>query len=85
MGAFLGTFGAEKIADKLKLDAVTDEEATEGQTCDAVLYKNYEKKLKREMAIAAAEVLISHPFQVISIRIMAQVRILFYFTPRCLY
>lgn len=72
MGAFLGSFGAERIADKLKLGAVTDEEATAGQTNDAQLYQNYDKKLRREMAITAAEVLISHPFQVISVRIMAQ-------------
>lgn len=72
LGAFLGAFGAERIADKLKLDTVTDEEAQAGQTNDAQLYKNYDKKLKRELAITAAEVLLSQPFQVISIRIMAQ-------------
>lgn len=72
VGAFLGSFGAERICDQLKLDAVTDEEATAGQTNDAVLYENYQKKLRREMAITAAEVLISHPFQVVSIRMMAQ-------------
>lgn len=72
IGSFLGTFAAERIADKLKLAAVTDEEEAQGQTNDAVLYKNYDKKLKRELAITAAEVIISHPFQVISIRMMAQ-------------
>lgn len=72
MGAFLGTFAAERIADKLKLEAVTDEEAAQGQTDDRVLYKNFDKKLKREMAITAAEVILSHPFQVVSVRIMAQ-------------
>ena len=71
IGAFLGTF-ADRVADKLHLDPVTDEEATKGLTDDLILYKNYDKKLKRELAIATAEVLITQPFHVISIRMMAQ-------------
>lgn len=56
----------------MKLEAISDEEASAGQINDAVLYQNYDKKLKRELVITAAEVLVSQPFQVISIRMMAQ-------------
>lgn len=37
IGSFLGAFASERIADKLGLEAVTDEEASQGQTNDAVL------------------------------------------------
>lgn len=41
--------------------------------CPALFrYKNFEKKLKREMAVTVAEVVLTHPFQVISVRMMAQ-------------
>lgn len=61
---------SEKLADKLKMQKVDEEEKddmTEEEYC-----KRFETQLKRSVVVHAAGTLISSPFHVISVRMMAQ-------------
>jgi mitochondrial carrier len=70
LGSIISTNLSEHIADKMGFAKVDEEEKDE---MDEEEYtKRFEKQLKRNVVVHAAGALISSPFHVISIRMMAQ-------------
>lgn len=70
VGNLLSTHFSEKIADKLGIPRVDEEEQEDLK--DEEYYKRFETQLKRNVVVHAAGAIISSPFHVISIRMMAQ-------------
>lgn len=66
----MSTHISEKLADKLGLARV--EPSKDDNQSEDVLYSEFEQELKRDIVVHAAGVIISHPFHVISVRMMAQ-------------
>lgn len=69
-GNILSTHLSERIADKLGM-AKVDEEEKENMS-EAEYTERFETQLKRNVVVHAAGAIISSPFHVISIRMMAQ-------------
>lgn len=73
LGSVAGTFGSEKVLKKLGCDLDDSfEEKDESELTDEESYERFTKSLRKELILHASCVVISHPFQVISIRMMAQ-------------
>lgn len=70
LGNIVSTHLSEHIADKLGM-AKVDEEEEEGMS-EEKYTDRFEKQLKRSVVVHAAGAVISSPFHVISIRMMAQ-------------
>ncbi|CRK93857.1 CLUMA_CG007384, isoform A [Clunio marinus] len=70
VGNMLSTHFSERIADKLGMAKIDDEEKDE--MSDEEYSERFEKQLKRSVVVHAAGAIISSPFHVISIRMMAQ-------------
>lgn len=82
IGNVLSAHLSEKIADDLGFEAAKDSDskrkskdergATDPEDEDKLLDEQYKKQLKRSLVVHTAGVVISQPFHVISIRMMAQ-------------
>lgn len=82
IGNLVSAHFSEKIADDLGLEAVKDSDtkrkskdergATNPEEEDRLLDEQFKKQLKRNLVVHAAGVVISQPFHVISVRMMAQ-------------
>ena len=70
LGNIVSTHFSEQIADKLGM-AKVDENEKDDMT-EEEYYKRFETQLKRNVVVHAAGAVISSPFHVISIRMMAQ-------------
>jgi len=70
VGNILSTYLAEQVADKLGVAKVDDEEKED--ISDDEYYKRFETDLKRSVVVHAAGTVISSPFHVVSLRMMAQ-------------
>lgn len=82
LGNLLSAHYSERIADEMGLEACKDSEGKRGKKMDdhvetdddddAALDEKFKKQLKRNLVVHTAGVVISQPFHVISIRMMAQ-------------
>ena len=70
VGNVLSTYLSERVADKLGIAKVEDDEKDD--VSDEEFYQRFEKDLKRSVVCHAAGTVICSPFHVISIRMMAQ-------------
>jgi mitochondrial carrier len=70
VGNLIATHFSEKIADKLQVKKVEEDEKEEIDETE--LYNRFEKKLKRDIVVHSAGAIISSPFHVVSVRMMAQ-------------
>lgn len=70
LGSIVSTHLGEHIADKLGVPRVDDEEKEE--ISEEEYTARFEKQLKRNIVVHAAGAIITSPFHVISIRMMAQ-------------
>lgn len=70
LGGIISTSLSDHIADKLGFAKVEEEE--EDDMSEEKYYKRFEASLKRNVVVHAAGAVISSPFHVISIRMMAQ-------------
>lgn len=70
VGNIVSTHFSERIADRLNMEKVDDNEKDDMNEDE--FYKRFETKLKRDIVVHTAGAIISSPFHVISIRMMAQ-------------
>ncbi|KAG5674700.1 hypothetical protein PVAND_004652 [Polypedilum vanderplanki] len=70
LGSILSSTFSEKVADKLGMARVDDEEKE--NINEEEYYERYQVKLKRDIVIHTAGAIIASPFHVISVRMMAQ-------------
>lgn len=70
VGNLLSTHFSERIADRLGLERVDEDEKDDLN--DDEYYERFRTQLKRNVVVHAAGAIISSPFHVISIRMMAQ-------------
>lgn len=70
VGNILSTYFSERIADKLGVAKVEEEE--EDNLSEDKYYERFETGLKRSVVVHVAGTVISSPFHVISLRMMAQ-------------
>lgn len=70
VGNILSTYLAEQVADKLGVAKVEEEEKED--ISDDDYYQRFEIDLKRSVVVHAAGTVISSPFHVVSLRMMAQ-------------
>lgn len=73
MGMVAGAFGSERVLKKLgyELDEPNDDK-DDSELTEEESYERFSKSLRKELILQASCIVISHPFQVISIRMMAQ-------------
>ncbi|XP_055910394.1 mitochondrial carrier homolog 2 [Eupeodes corollae] len=82
VGSIVGMLCSERIADKLGLPAEKNDESIsdltvdtkwqEGIVSDEELYIQFKTALKRDVVLSVSGLIVSHPFHVISVRMMAQ-------------
>lgn len=73
LGQVAGTFGSEKVMRKFGYDPnELDDDKDESELTEEESYARFSKSLRKELIMHASCIVISHPFQVISIRMMAQ-------------
>lgn len=70
LGNVVSTYFSERIADKLGVAKVGDDEKDD--LTEEEYYKRFEADMKRSVVVHAAGTFISSPFHVISLRMMAQ-------------
>jgi carrier protein len=70
LGSIVASHFSDKIADKLNVERVEDEEKED--ITDSEFYERFQKKLKRDIVVHTAGAIISSPFHVISVRMIAQ-------------
>lgn len=71
MGSICSMVFSEKIADRLGLQAAEEKKDDELLT-DEELYQHFKLNLKRDVVLTVSGIVISQPFHVISLRMMAQ-------------
>lgn len=72
LGNIVSTHFSEKIADKLGVPRVDDDEEKDDEINEEEYAKRFESQLKRSIVVHTAGAIISSPFHVVSIRMMAQ-------------
>lgn len=73
VGSVAGVIGSQKLLEKLGFDAEEDaEEKDESDLSEEESYDRFCKSLKKELVLHASAIVIASPFQVISVRMMAQ-------------
>ncbi|CAD7081906.1 unnamed protein product [Hermetia illucens] len=73
VGSIVGSICSERIADKLGLAVVIDEDTKDdADLSDFERFSKFQLELKRDIIIHVSGIVITHPFHVISIRMMAQ-------------
>lgn len=73
IGSVVSVIGSKKIANKFVSDLIVEnEDKDDTELTEEELYERFNKSLKRDLILHASGIIISHPFQVISIRMMAQ-------------
>lgn len=70
VGSVLSSHFSEKVADKLGMATVDDSEKED--MTDEEYFERYQTKLKRDIVVHTAGAIITSPFHVISVRMMAQ-------------
>jgi carrier protein len=71
-GNIIGSYGSEKVAEKLGLAAIADDETKDDtEVTEEEVRARFIKRLKRDIVIHTSTVIFSHPFHVISVRMMA--------------
>lgn len=70
VGMVLGAVVSEKAANELGL--VEPEKAKDDEYADELLKENFQRSLRRELFLHATGIVVSHPFHVVSVRMMAQ-------------
>lgn len=68
----MSSYGSERIAEKLGLGYIIEDEKDESEMSDEEMFKRFQFQLKRDIVMHVSGVIISHPFHVISIRMMAE-------------
>ncbi|XP_055322263.1 mitochondrial carrier homolog 2 [Sitodiplosis mosellana] len=73
VGSVIGVIGSKRVAEKFGLDDNDDNESKDdSELTEEESYERFLKSLKRDLILHASGIIITHPFQVISIRMMAQ-------------
>lgn len=73
VGSVFGVIGSQKVLDRFGLDVTTEnDDKDEYELTDAESQERFCASLKRDLVLHASGIIIAHPFQVISIRMMAQ-------------
>jgi len=73
IGSVAAVIGSEEVAAKFGFaEAHEDDDKDEVELTDERSYARFERNLKRDLILHASGIIITHPFQVISIRMMAQ-------------
>lgn len=73
VGSIVGSICSERIADRLGLGVLVDEELKdESEMTEEERYKKFQSELRRDIVIHVSGILITQPFHVISLRMMAQ-------------
>ncbi|XP_026474363.1 mitochondrial carrier homolog 2-like [Ctenocephalides felis] len=73
LGNIASVLGSEKIAEQLGLGVPPEkEDVNDDELTDIERRKRFEKALSRDMILHISGTIISHPFQVITVRMMAQ-------------
>lgn len=73
IGSIVGVIGSRRVADKLGLDEIDENESKdESDLTEEESYERFMRGLKHDLVFHASGIIITHPFHVISIRMMAQ-------------
>lgn len=73
IGSVVGVIGSQKVLDRFGLDVIAEnDDKDECELSDAESQERFCNALKRDLVVHASGIIIAHPFQVISIRMMAQ-------------
>lgn len=72
VGSIVGVVASKKVADKFGLSENDEEYKDDSEITEEESYARFIKSLKRDLVLHASGIIITHPFQVISIRMMAQ-------------
>lgn len=73
IGSVIGVIGSQKVMDRLGLEASAEnDDKDECELTDEESQERFCIALKRDLVLHASGIIIAHPFQVISIRMMAQ-------------
>lgn len=72
MGSVLSLHFSEKIADRLGVEKVDETRFPNADTDDEEYQERFQCQLKRDLVVHAAGIIISQPFHVMTIRMMAQ-------------
>jgi len=72
VGSVVSMIFSEKIADRMGLPAVDEKDKDESDLTDEELYVQFKVNLKRDVVLCVSGIIVSHPFHVISLRMMAQ-------------
>lgn len=68
----MSSFGSSKVCEKLGLAEIVDEKKPEIEMSDEEIQNRFIATLKRDLVIHSSGILISQPFHVISVRMMAE-------------
>ncbi|XP_075161511.1 mitochondrial carrier homolog 1 [Haematobia irritans] len=71
VGSIFSMVFSEKVADRLGLKAI-EEDKDDKPLSDEELYFQFKHNLKRDVVLSVSGIIVSHPFHVISVRMMAQ-------------
>jgi mitochondrial carrier len=71
VGSVVSSFGSEKVANKLGIPEI-DETKDETELSEEECNQRFLMKLKRDVVLHAAGIVLSQPFHVVSVRMMAQ-------------
>ncbi|XP_039966373.1 mitochondrial carrier homolog 2 [Bactrocera neohumeralis] len=72
VGSIVSMIFSEKIADRVGLPAIDDKDKDDNDLTDEELYVQFKVNLKRDVVLSVSGIIVSHPFHVISLRMMAQ-------------
>ncbi|XP_054735238.1 mitochondrial carrier homolog 2 [Anastrepha obliqua] len=72
VGSIVSMIFSEKIADRVGLPEVDDKDKDDNNLTDEELYIQFKVNLKRDVVLSVSGIIVSQPFHVISLRMMAQ-------------
>lgn len=72
VGTLVSSIGSENIAIKLGFERIPNDNKDESELTEEESEKRFVRRLKRDLVLTVSAVTLAHPFQVISVRMMAQ-------------
>lgn len=72
LGNILSTYGSDIIAEKLGLATIVDDTKDESEMTEKEVLTRFKSQMKRDLVIHSAGIVITQPFHVISLRMMAE-------------
>lgn len=71
-GSIVGSLCSERIADRLGVATTADDSKDDSELTEDEQFTKFQNNLKRDLVIHASGIIVTHPFHVISLRMMAQ-------------